>query len=144
MKHLVYIGIIICTLFSSTLFAQDFYDNEDFVAHYLELFKNSTATPTPNNPEQIAVPYQEKSVVQQEGIENYTNLQTKSNAINVKQQGRENFNEFITYYGREDLSIEILQQGVGNSIQIYGENSLINNMKITQKANHQDIIITNH
>ncbi len=142
MKHLVYIGIIICTLFSNTLLAQIFYDNEDFVAHYLELFKNNTANP--NNPEQVLSPYQKGSVVQQEGVDNYTNLQTKSNAINVKQQGRENFNEFITYYGREDLSIEVLQQGVGNSIQIYGENGLINNMKIIQKANHQDIIITNH
>ncbi len=144
MKHLVYIGIIICSLFSSTLSAQDFYNKEDFVAHYLKLFKNSTATVAPENTEQISVPYQGKSVVQQEGVENYTNLQTKSNAINVKQQGSENFNEFITYYGREDLSIDILQQGVGNSIQIYGENSLINNVKIVQKANHQNIIITNH
>lgn len=84
-----------------------------------------------------------RTVLKQEGVGNYSNVKAKTKSLTVNQKGEENFNEFITYYGEGNLTMDILQEGVGNSILIYGENSLINNMKIVQKSNHKDIIITN-
>jgi len=80
----------------------------------------------------------------QSGNYNLINVKTNSNNQNVGQVGNYNSYEFISYYGRDDLNFEVQQIGSGNFIQVLGENSLINNMKIIQKSNSKTITITNY
>jgi len=80
----------------------------------------------------------------QSGNYNFVNIQTTANSQNIGQVGDYNSYEFISYYGRDDLNFEVQQVGRGNFIQVLGENSLINNMKIIQKSDYKTITITNY
>ncbi|NLP58077.1 hypothetical protein [Lutibacter sp. B1] len=77
---------------------------------------------------------------------NYNYINVKSNSINqdIGQVGNYNNYEFLTYYGRSDLNFEVQQIGNNNYIQVLGENSLIDNMKIIQKSDFKTITITNY
>ena len=70
----------------------------------------------------------------QSGNYNYINVKTNANNQSVGQQGNYNNYEFISFYGNDNLNFEVRQIGNGNSIQILGENSIIDNMKIIQKS----------
>ncbi len=133
-----------------TLNAQSIRTNEAIIEEYMNLFQvvnneeasqrnlaNSEETPYLLNEEAAS------TLLKQEGVGNYSNVQAAAESLNITQKGEDNFNEFITFYGEGNLTVNIFQEGVDNSIKIYGENSLIDNMSIVQKANHQDIIITN-
>ncbi|SDY04557.1 hypothetical protein SAMN05444411_11511 [Lutibacter oricola] len=80
----------------------------------------------------------------QYGNFNYVNIKASGNKLNSSQVGNNNSYEFLTYYGRNDLNIDVQQIGNSNSVQVYGENSLINNMSIVQKSNFKTITIINH
>ena len=80
----------------------------------------------------------------QYGNYNYININTTGNKLNSSQVGNNNSYEFLTYYGRNDLNVDVQQIGNSNSVQVYGENSLINNMKIIQKSNFKTITVTNY
>ncbi len=87
---------------------------------------------------------------------NFVNLQQvgNSNVIDIKQNGNntevvnqlgnKNYYSFINYYNNSPLNLNILQKGNSNNLQIYGQNSLIENMSIVQKSNSKTIIIKNY
>lgn len=79
----------------------------------------------------------------QSGNYNFISI-NQSNNMSVSQLGNNNSYNFSTYYGRNDLNIDVQQIGKNNAINIFGENSLINNMKIIQKSNNQSITINNY
>lgn len=62
----------------------------------------------------------------------------------VNQVGNNNYYQFINYYNNTPSNFNILQQGNSNSLQIYGENSIINNIGIVQKSNFKTLIIKNY
>ena len=70
------------------------------------------------------------------------------NSINdsqtVNQIGDNNYYQFINYYSNSPSNFNILQQGESNSLQIYGENSIIKNISIIQKSNFKTLIIKNY
>lgn len=78
----------------------------------------------------------------------------KSNQIDIKgnnndtqtlnQFGNNNDYQFINYYNNSASNFTIMQQGNSNSLQIYGENSLIKNMSIVQKGSFEALIIKNY
>lgn len=80
----------------------------------------------------------------QVGNYNYTNINSNANSLGVQQEGNNNNYEFMTYYGRDDLNIDVQQIGNNNSIQVFGENKIIDNLKIVQKSNFKTITITNY
>ncbi|WP_457616959.1 hypothetical protein [Lutibacter sp.] len=80
----------------------------------------------------------------QSGNYNAINVETSGNRLNISQVGENNSYEFITYYGRGDSNFEVQQLGNNNFIQVLGENSIIDNMKILQKSNNQTITVINY
>jgi hypothetical protein len=80
----------------------------------------------------------------QAGNYNIVNINSTVNSQNINQLGNSNSYEFISFYGRNDLNFEAQQIGNNNFIQVLGENSIINNMKIIQKSDFKTITITNY
>lgn len=75
------------------------------------------------------------------------NLYIRKNSLSsqtIEQSGENNYFSFINYYNSQPSNFEVLQHGKSNSIQIYGENSIINNLQIIQKTNFKSIIIKNY
>ena len=62
----------------------------------------------------------------------------------VGQIGNKNDYQFINYYNNDVSNFNILQQGNSNSVQIYGENSIVKNLGIVQKTNFKTVIIKNY
>ena len=62
----------------------------------------------------------------------------------VNQLGNNNYYNFINYYNNTPSNFNIVQQGNANNLQIYGENSIINNISIVQKSNFKTLIIKNY
>ena len=62
----------------------------------------------------------------------------------IVQKGNNNEFNYLSYYNTTPLNLNILQQGNFNSLQIYGENSLVKNMSIIQKSNFKTLIIKNY
>ncbi len=85
-----------------------------------------------------------KLSVLQNGDYNLIHVKSSINKLSIGQVGDYNSYEFLSYFSRDDLNLEVQQLGSNNSIQILGENSLINNMKIIQKSNYKNITITNY
>ena len=84
-------------------------------------------------------------VLNQVGTNNTIDIKsTSNNSQEVTQSGDGNYYKFINYYNNGSSNINILQQGTSNSLQIYGENSIIENISILQKSNNKTIIINNY
>ncbi|UMB55188.1 hypothetical protein MKD41_06880 [Lutibacter sp. A64] len=62
----------------------------------------------------------------------------------VKQVGDNNYYSFINYYNSNTSNLSVMQIGNSNSLNIYGQNSLIDNMSILQKSNFKTLIIKNY
>ncbi len=134
-----------------TLSAQSTNADNSIIEEYMSLFQaeNNAEASLDNLINSREIPYlpnkemKSSVILKQKGIENYSHVEAEAENLTITQEGEGNFNEFITFYGEGNLTMSIFQEGVDNSISIYGENSLIENMIIVQKANYQDIIITN-
>jgi len=62
----------------------------------------------------------------------------------VNQTGDENNYEYYNYYSQENSNLIINQEGNQNSLQIFGENSLMKNATINQKSDFKSIVIKNY
>ena len=86
------------------------------------------------------------SNVIQSGDENsiYINsLQFDDNQV-VKQNGNQNNYEYYNYYSKENSNLKVNQEGNQNSLQVFGENSLMKNAVINQKSDFKSIVIKNY
>ena len=113
------------------IYAQSEADNFKLITHYFESFKKI------NNSLSV-------KQVTQVGLENTIYIASKSSNHQLNQLGTKNTFEFISFYGRADLSLEVNQFGKENYIQILGENELIKSMKITQKGSNSILKIRNN
>lgn len=81
----------------------------------------------------------------QVGTNNVIDIKQKGNeSQTVEQLGNKNYYGFINYYNNMSSNLNIIQQGNSNNLQIYGQNSIIENMSIVQKSNFKTIIIKNY
>ena len=84
-------------------------------------------------------------VLNQVGLYNVADIsQSKLTQQKVNQLGNENYYSFIDFYNSTPVNFSVLQQGNANSLQIYGSNSFMNGMKISQKSNFKNIVIKNY
>lgn len=123
--------------------------NEDtyIINQYFQLNKDATIileNKMPTNSNKIIS--QDSFVnLQQVGNYNVIDIKQKGNDSEaVNQLGNKNYYSFINYYNNSPLNLNILQQGNSNNLQIYGQNSIIENMSIVQKSNFKTIIIKNY
>ncbi len=86
-----------------------------------------------------------KFFLNQVGYNNQINIISNAgNNQTVIQLGNNNEYKFVTYYNDAVSNLNIIQQGNSNSLQVYGENSLIKNLSIVQKTNFKTVIIRNN
>ena len=79
------------------------------------------------------------------GVDNLIDIRNTGNdGQSITQKGDNNNYNFINFYSNLPSSFNIIQQGNSNSLQIYGENSLIKNISIVQKTNFKTLIIKNY
>jgi len=74
---------------------------------------------------------------------NIYSLQTGDKQI-VSQSGQKNNYEYYNYYSNENSSMQINQEGNLNSVQVFGENSLMKDARINQKGSFKALIIKNY
>ncbi|MFZ3274445.1 MAG: hypothetical protein WA143_09260 [Lutibacter sp.] len=116
------------------------------INEYFQLNKEASLLLENKTPITSANQYQYSSVkLNQIGNNNQIDIKSRINDFQtVSQFGNNNDYQFINYYNGAVSNFNILQQGNSNSLQIYGENSLIKNMGIVQKANFETLVIKNY
>ena len=83
-------------------------------------------------------------VIQQIGENNQVGVvKNELDSQNILQNGNNNYYNYINYYNNTPLNLNVIQEGNSNSLQIYGQNSIINNMSIVQKSNFKTVVIKN-
>jgi len=111
-------------------------------------FQNSGASKVQNSIKNRVVQSNSlANTLTQIGNYNYSYIQTGNNkgTQNVTQQGNKNNVVLLSYYGGNSYTNLVSEQiGNNNSIQIIGNNSITEKLKITQKANNSTIFIRNY
>lgn len=81
----------------------------------------------------------------QRGDNNEIEIKKKGkNSQSVNQLGNKNYYSFINYYNNTSSNFNVLQLGESNSLQIYGDNSIMKNISIVQKSNFKTLLIKNY
>jgi hypothetical protein len=145
---LLVVFVLIFSIFSIKTNAQQTDENTFIINKYFQNINNAQIVPTTNNytNQNLTVNKYANNAelyILQSGNFNYVNINSGTNSQNINQVGDKNSYEFISFYGRDDLNFEAQQIGNNNYIQVLGENSLINNMKIIQKSDFKTITIKN-
>ena len=150
MKNSHLLLVILSVLFNLTFFVGNAQENTDentyIINQYFQLnnqsslFENKVASAT--NTRQA----QSNSVtLNQLGNNNQIDIKQKGgDSQTINQLGNKNYYNFINYYNNTPSNFNITQQGNSNNLQIYGENSIINNISISQKSNFKTLIIKNY
>ena len=127
------------------LMAQFSDSNTDAINQYFQVNVNETkVAKTANvktNPK--AGSYVE---IVQTGVENNINinsLQAGDEQV-VTQAGQKNNYEYYNYYSNENSNMQVNQEGTLNSVQVFGENSLMKDAKINQKSDFKSIVVKNY
>ena len=141
-----YLVLIVIGLFSFKMNAQQVDENTLAINRYFQNINFEESLLTLNNKStqlNYNTPNNTELNILQSGNFNVINIKSTENNQNVDQVGDYNSYDFISFYGRTDLNFEVEQVGNNNLIQVLGENSLIDNMKIIQKSDFKTITITN-
>lgn len=144
-KHIV-ILLLLSLSFQFTI-AQITDENTYLISQYFQINKMATSAVVKNLNIQDSNNQLQQSEVAliQIGDENLIDIKSSAeNSQAVGQKGNQNYYQFINYYNNNPSNFNILQQGNSNSLQIYGQNSIIENMSILQKSNNKTLIITNY
>ena len=82
----------------------------------------------------------------QTGKENNIHINSLQNGDEqvVNQTGQKNNYEYYNYYSNENSSMQVNQEGNLNSVQVFGENSLMKDAKINQKSDYKSIVVKNY
>lgn len=136
---------ILCAAIENT-YGQIYDENTAIITRYFQNSSSQEKSATITDEAQLNNFRKYKSSVNilQDGNLNYTNINSKASELGVEQIGNNNNYEFMSYYGRDDLNFDIQQIGNNNLIQVFGENRLIDNLKIIQKSDFKTITITNY
>ena len=74
---------------------------------------------------------------------NINSLQTGDEQM-VSQSGQQNNYEYYNYYSNQNSSMQVNQEGNLNSVQVFGENSLMKDARINQKSDFKSIVVKNY
>ncbi len=143
MKYL-FVFIVMFVVIPTTFFAQQTDENTLAINNYFQVNNENSKVKTTS----LQNVNKQTSYVNlvQVGYENSTyikSLQTGDNQI-VNQIGNQNNYEYYNYYSKENSNLQVNQEGTLNSLQIFGENSLMKNAIINQKSNFKSVVIKNY
>ncbi len=138
---------VMVSFYCSKSSAQEITSNErNYILNQIQL-NNNPSLILENKPYSEAELLVQSSSIELNQIGNYNQIDIKADVTDsqlVNQFGNQNNYTFINYYNNTPSKFDITQQGNGNFLQIYGENSIIKNLKIVQKSNAKTIIIRNY
>jgi len=135
MKKLAFISFVLF-LTSISVYSQNIItNNKEAIQNYFYQNQNTNVENNLNNDTNIY----------QIGKNNNIDIDTSENNIQlVRQVGDANNYQYNTYYNSSKANLVINQFGNENDIQIYGHNSIVEKLKITQTTNNQNILIYNY
>jgi len=121
-------------------------ENTHIISQYFQLNKESSLFENNAKTTKNRLQSQNNFVsLNQVGNNNKIDIKQKGgDSQTVNQLGNNNYYNFINYYNNTPSNFNIVQQGNANNLQIYGENSIINNISIVQKSNFKTLIIKNY
>lgn len=127
------------------LMAQFSDSNTEVINQYFQVSVNDTksAQTASDNTNSKAGAFVE---IVQTGIENnidINSLQSGDEQV-VTQSGQKNNYEYYNYYSNENSNMQVNQEGTLNSVQVFGENSLMKDAKINQKSDFKSIVVKNY
>lgn len=83
--------------------------------------------------------------INQIGNHNFSKVSIRNDFETITQKGSKNsYESYGSPYTDLKTTTEVIQEGVSNSLQIYGKNSLMDNITINQKSNFKTIVIKNY
>lgn len=129
--------------FQSSIIAQQ---TDDVTLTINNYFQNITENPNIKNSSFQNSNIQSYVSTVQVGNENsvYINsLQTGDQQV-INQTGNQNNYEYYNYYSNENSNLNVNQEGTLNSLQVFGENSMMKNAVINQKSSFKSIVIKNY
>ncbi|PID67659.1 MAG: hypothetical protein CR968_05520 [Flavobacteriia bacterium] len=142
---LLFISVL---FFCSLVQAQDLTDsNSNAINGYFNNVDLSSSEVTV--PNTVLSPYQQDYLVTTEIYQNgnYNISSIKSNnaeqSNKVIQNGDYNTYEMSAYYNSNPSDVSVIQNGDFNSLQVFGQNSLSESIKIIQNTNNQSLVIKN-
>lgn len=135
MKKLAFISFVLF-LTSISVFSQNIItNNTEAIQNY---FYQTQSTKVENN-------LDSDTNIYQIGENNNIDIDTSEDNIQlVRQVGDANNYQYYTYYNSSKANLVINQFGDENDIQIYGHNSIVEKLKITQTTNNQNVLIYNY
>lgn len=149
MKKLYFIRFALFLVFSLSFFigySQETNDNTYLINQYFQAEINASLTNENGLKTQSTQENQNNNiiVIQQIGENNQIGVvKNDQDTQAVEQIGNNNYYNYINYYNNTPLNLNVIQEGNSNSLQIYGQNSIINNMSIVQKSNFKTVVIKN-
>ena len=146
-QNILFLQLLLLSLFSFNSSAQKLTDENTYLINeYFKLNKESTSVSYNFNKSGLNNRLQTNEVSLNQ-IGNNNEIDIKSNPNNsqqVIQNGTQNNYNFINYYNNNPSNFKIIQQGEANSLQIYGQNSIIENISIIQNSSFKTMIIKNY
>ena len=144
MKKVIFtivIGLFCCPV----LMSQISDSNTEVINQYFQVSVNETKS---NQTVSDKINHKAGSYVEivQTGVENNINinsLQAGDEQV-VTQAGQKNNYEYYNYYSNENSNMQVNQEGTLNSVQVFGENSLMKDAKINQKSDFKSIVVKNY
>jgi hypothetical protein len=138
MKNLAKLSLIIF-FFTCTVNAQNIVDNNtEDIQNYFYQDQDTNKNLTKNNQNSDVVIYQQ-------GNQNEVEILSSGDKIQlVRQVGDDNNYQYYSFYDSSKANLNINQFGDDNDIQIYGHNSIVEKLKITQTTSNQSILIFNY
>jgi hypothetical protein len=139
--------IVLFAFFSVAMYSQEISNQKAYIITQLAQLNSNPNYLIDNNSNSSANNLNSGSVVKlnQLGDYNTIDLKTKLNdSQNVSQLGNKNNYTFINYYNTNPSTMNVLQQGNGNFLQVYGQNNLMSKISIIQKSNFKTITIVNY
>jgi len=146
-KNFIFSIIVAIACFNLTsIFSQEITNKNDFIINKYFQLNNNPSLVLENDATSINQSLKSSYIIlNQTGNFNQVDLKTNLNdSQTVNQFGNKNNYTFINYYNNNPSNFNILQQGTSNFLQIYGQNSIINNISIIQKSNFKTIQIINY
>jgi hypothetical protein len=132
-------------LFPLFCFSQETNQHTFLIQQYFQHFSSQQQQPkieTSTNNQQVY--FNSEVAILQIGDLNSTNINYNAGKKIIKQVGDNNNFEFKTYDVYTPFNFEVLQLGLHNNLQIHGQNSIVNNIKILQFSTNKTITITNY
>lgn len=125
------------------LCAQQTDDNTLVINNYFQIINDKPIERTESSPNYSAQSYVKLVQVGNENKIYINSLQTGDDQI-VNQVGSQNKYNYYNYYSNENSSLNVNQEGTLNSLQVFGENSLMKDATIYQKSDFKSIVIKNY